>query len=139
MGPWLRLIVRVLAVVWASPYTLLGILIGGVGLCTGGRMQVRSGIIEFYGGAVRWLLRRLPGGELTLAMTLGHSVLGQSRTALDICRDHELVHVRQYQRWGPLMGPAYLLCSLVLWLRGRRPYRDNPFEREAYGDSHPRH
>jgi hypothetical protein len=30
------------------------------------------------------------------------------------------------------MGPAYLLCSLALWLAGRRPYRDNPFEREAY-------
>jgi len=26
----------------------------------------------------------------------------------------------------------YLLSSLVLWIGGRRPYRDNPFEREAY-------
>lgn len=32
------------------------------------------------------------------------------------------------------MGPAYLLASLYLWLAGRRPYRNNPFEREAYGD-----
>jgi hypothetical protein len=31
-----------------------------------------------------------------------------------------------------LFGPAYLLCSLVLWLRGGRAYRDNPFERQAY-------
>jgi len=23
----------------------------------------------------------------------------------------------------------------VLWLRGRDPYRDNPFEREAYGET----
>jgi hypothetical protein len=43
------------------------------------------------------------------------------------------VHVRQYERWGPLFVPAYLLSSLVELLRGRRPYRDNWFEREAYG------
>jgi len=42
------------------------------------------------------------------------------------------VHVRQYERWGPLFGPAYLGCSLVLWLMGKRAYRDNPFEVEAY-------
>jgi hypothetical protein len=30
------------------------------------------------------------------------------------------------------MGPAYLLCSFYLWLTGRRAYRANPFERQAY-------
>ena len=58
--------------------------------------------------------------------------LGQSDVSLDISRDHEMVHVRQFERWGPFMGPAYLTSSLVLWIVGRRPYRDNPFEREAY-------
>ena len=67
-----------------------------------------------------------------MAMTLGHTVLGQTDAALDLCRNHELVHVRQFERWGPLMGPAYLGCSLTLWLLGRRPYHDNPFEKEAY-------
>ena len=56
----------------------------------------------------------------------------QTDAALDISRDHEMVHVRQFERWGPLMGPAYLGCSFVLWLMHRRPYRDNPFERQAY-------
>ena len=42
------------------------------------------------------------------------------------------MHVRQYSRWGPLFGPAYLICSLVIWLRKGSPYRDNPFEVEAY-------
>jgi hypothetical protein len=51
-----------------------------------------------------------------MAFTLGHTVFGQTDAALDICRDHELVHVRQFERWGPCMGPAYLGCSLVLWL-----------------------
>ena len=67
-----------------------------------------------------------------MAFTLGHTVFGQTDAALDVTHDHERVHVRQFERWGPLMGPAYLGCSLVLWLAGRRPYRDNPFERQAF-------
>jgi len=66
------------------------------------------------------------------ALTLGHVVLGRTAAALDVARSHELVHVRQYERWGPLFIPAYLLCSLVLFIRRRDPYRDNPFEKEAY-------
>ena len=72
-----------------------------------------------------------------MALTLGHTVLGQTDAALDISRDHEMVHVRQFERWGPLMGPAYLGCSLALWLMGRRPYHDNPFERQAYEETGP--
>ncbi len=123
---------RLLAVIWASPYTLLGLLLGVIGLCTGGRARIRGRVIEFYGGGVKWLLHRFPDGQFTLALTLGHTILGQTDAALDISRDHEMVHVRQFERWGPLMGPAYLGCSLVLWLLRRRPYRDNPFERQAF-------
>ncbi len=43
--------------------------------------------------------------------------------------------MRQFERWGLLMGPAYILVSLVLFLRGRDYYRDNPFEIEAYGSA----
>jgi hypothetical protein len=52
---------------------------------------------------------------------------------LDYSRRHELVHVAQYERWGPLFVPAYLACSAWMWLIGRDPYLDNPFEEEAYG------
>jgi hypothetical protein len=123
---------RILGIIWASPYTLLGLLLGMVGLCTGGHARIRAGVIEFYGGGLKWLIQQFPNGQFTLAITFGHTILGQSDAALDISQEHELVHVRQYERWGPLMGPAYLACSLVLWIAGRRPYRDNPFEREAY-------
>jgi hypothetical protein len=126
---------RILGILWAAPYTLLGLLIGGIGLCTGGRVRVRGRVLEFHGGAVKWFVAHLPHGQFTLAFTLGHTVLGQSEASLDISRDHELVHVRQFERWGPLMGPAYLLASLFLWLLGRQPYRDNPFEREAFKES----
>ncbi len=125
-------LVRLLAILWASPYTLLGLLLGGIGLCTGGRVQVRGRVVEFYSGGVKWLLQRFFFGEGAMACTLGHTVLGQTAAGLDIARTHELVHVRQFERWGPFMGPAYLGCSLVLWLTGRRAYRDNPFERQAF-------
>lgn len=128
----MRILIRILAVLWASPYTIAGLLLGLLGLCTGGRARVRGRVIEFYGGAVKWLLQRSPSGQFTLALTLGHTILGPSDAALDIAHEHELIHVRQYERWGPLMGPAYLGCTLVLWIMGRRPHRDNPFEREAY-------
>jgi hypothetical protein len=120
-------------VVWASPATLLGLLVGVAGLATGGSAHRVGRTVEFHGGVVALLLDHLP--VRALALTLGHVILGQSAPALDRCRAHELVHVRQYERWGPFFIPAYLLCSLVLVMRGREFYRDNPFEREAYGRS----
>ncbi len=128
----MRFLLPLIQYVWTSPYTLLGLGFGMIGCCFGGRAQVRAGVVEFYDGGVKWMMTRLPGGQFTLAITFGHTILGQTQASLDIAREHEHVHVRQYERWGLLFGPAYLLCSLVLWLTGGRPYRDNPFEREAY-------
>ncbi len=116
---------------WAAPGTAIGLLFGSLGLATGGRVQIRRNCLEFYGGFVTWMLSRLPPQGVH-AMTLGHAIVGQSATGLDICRDHEQVHVRQYERWGPFFIPAYLTCSFVLWLRCRDWYRENPFEIEAY-------
>ncbi len=126
---------RVALYLWASPWTILGLSVGAAGLLTGGRARRRGRIVEFYGGAVTWALDRLPGGPWVAAMTLGHVVLGRSDAALEICREHELVHVRQYERWGPLFGPAYVLCCLALWAAGRDAYRDNPFERQAFDEA----
>jgi len=67
-----------------------------------------------------------------LALTFGHVVFGQTEAALDLSRVHERVHVRQYERWGIAFVPAYLICWLILSLRGRDGYRENPFEVEAY-------
>ncbi|MEZ6120320.1 MAG: hypothetical protein R3C28_27625 [Pirellulaceae bacterium] len=120
-----------IGIIWAAPYTLLGLAIGGVGMCFGGRMQIRGRAIEFYDGGAKWFVQHLPHGQFTLAVTLGHVIIGQTDVALDICRTHETVHVAQYERWGPFMLPAYYLSSVFVWLTGRRFYRDNPFEREA--------
>ena len=126
-------LIRALAVMWASPDTLLGVLIGVVGLFTRGRVY-RRWPLEFSDGGVAWFLRQLPNGDSVMPMTPGHVVIGKNKDALDLARDHEVVHVRQYERWGPLFGPAYLGWSFILRLRGDDAYRDNPFEKEAYGD-----
>jgi hypothetical protein len=118
---------------WASPNTCLGLLFLPLAWLSSGGAQVIEGVLEIHGGAVDFFLRRctlLKGGAS--AMTLGHVVLGRDRQCLDWSRAHERVHVRQYERWGPLFLPAYLLGSLYALLRGKQAYRDNPFEREAY-------
>ena len=74
---------------------------------------------------------RLPQPVGFAAMTLGHVILAIDPLTLSAVRSHEQVHVRQYERWGLLFVPAYLASSLVQWLRGRHPYRENHFEREA--------
>lgn len=130
---WLVMLLKLLRVVWPSPWTFLGLLIGGLGLLAGSKVRWRPPVVEFHDGLVAWLLERVPRVDFALALTLGHVVFGRTVAALDITREHELVHVRQYEHWGPFFVPAYLLCSLVLSLTGRDGYRDNPFEREAYG------
>ncbi|MBA3482377.1 MAG: hypothetical protein H0T51_11225 [Pirellulales bacterium] len=117
---------------WALPWSALGLAAGAFGLASGGRVRRCGGAIEFYGGGVPAMLALMPGGGCTIAMTLGHVILGRTTAALDLACEHERVHVRQYERWGPLFIPAYLLCSAFIWTRGGDAYRDNPFEREAY-------
>jgi hypothetical protein len=125
----LRLSSRVLAYSWASPTTAVGLCAGLLTLASGGRARRRSGTIEFHGGFARWMLRKTP--IRASAMTLGHVILGRDPDCLDACRAHELVHVRQAERWGVLFLPAYVLASAWVWARGGRAYLDNPFERAA--------
>lgn len=112
---------------WASPWTLVGL---AVGLACGARLRRVGSVIELAGGRIPWLFDRFP--VQPAAMTLGHAILGRDFEVLAAARQHELVHVRQYERWGPLFVPVYLGCSLAVWLAGRQAYRDNPFEREAF-------
>ena len=118
---------------WALPTTCLGLPFL-IAACWGrGRARCVDGVIEVHGPLVAGILRRapIPGGAA--AMTLGHIVIGLDAPTLEQTREHERVHVRQAERWGPLFIPAYLLASAIAKLRGRDTYLDNPFEREAYG------
>ncbi len=121
-----------LKILWALPWTVIGVMCGVVAILTGGRGRIGRGVVEFWGGAIGRILPRMPLAGGAAAITFGHTILARSRDELESCREHELVHVRQYERWGPLFIPAYLVCSLVLWLRRKSAYFDNPFEQQAY-------
>ena len=108
-------------VAWASPGTVLGLLLApfferrsrvrGVLLCEGATWVRRLG----------WRYR---------AMTLGHVVLCVDDIEEDVLA-HELVHVDQWERWGPAFVIAYPLATLAAMARGSHHYRDNHFEVEA--------
>ena len=108
----------VVRLMWAGPWSLLGLVLapffrrryvyGRILLCEGASWPRRLG----------WRYR---------AITFGHVVLATDRLDDETLR-HELVHVSQYERWGPLFVPAYILAAAGAALRGRDAYRDNPFE-----------
>ena len=109
---------RAVKLLWAAPVSALGLLLSpffdrrfitrGVLLCEGARWPRRLG----------WRYR---------AATLGHVVLAVDE--LDpATMAHELAPVRQYESWGLLLLPVYLLSSLAAALGGRHHYRDNRFE-----------
>jgi len=119
---------------WAGPTTLVGLFIVVIALMTGGKAKVHTGVLEVHGGFATRFLRAmfvLPGGAA--AVTLGHVVLGRDQNCLDLTREHERIHVKQVERWGPFFLPAYFIASVVAKCRGLDAYRGNRFEREAYG------
>jgi len=114
------------------PHTLVGLLFLPLAWVSRGRASRVQGVLEIHGGWIRLLLEKavlLPGGAD--AITLGHVVLGRCPRCLERTRAHERVHVRQCERWGPFFLPAYVWASAWALVRGRRPYEDNRFEREA--------
>jgi hypothetical protein len=120
---------RLLRYAWASPCTLVGLLLVAPALLAGmATARVVEGAIEVALEAASWRTRRLLPFN---AITFGHLVFGVSRAALERLRRHEQAHVRQYEQWGPLFFLAYPAASAWEWLRGRRAYRDNWFEVQA--------
>lgn len=114
---------RLAAYAWASPNTLLGLLLGLAVLPWGGRARIVRGAVEFSAGIA--LRVRFD------AICFGHAIIGVSDAKLAAARDHEHVHVRQYETWGPFFLPAYAVSSAWQLLRGRSIYHDNYFERQA--------
>lgn len=118
---------------WVLPSSLVGLAGAAIAWCQRGRFQIVDGVLEVTAPRLLAVLSRgsavAPGIS---AITLGHVVLGRDQQTLAVTRLHERVHVRQYERWGPFFIPAYLWLSGWMWLRGKHPYLDNPFEVEAY-------
>jgi hypothetical protein len=117
---------------WASPVSLAGLALAPLALVGRGRMRIVHGVVEASGGLLAPLLSRVNPWFPIQAITLGHVVLGVSAEVLESCRIHERVHVRQYERWGPLFPLLYLASSAAALGRGRGGYAGNAFEREAF-------
>lgn len=113
---------HVLATLWASPLTAVGLALAAT---TGGtpRWDDEHGCLVFEGargGSARFL--RLVGAG---ANAIGHVVVSTYETTPPLVLAHEAGHVRQAERLGPLLFPIYL------WSSARYGYRDNPIERGA--------
>jgi len=118
-----RTLVGQLAVTaWSAPLTLIGL---AVALVSGARPRWdasrRCLVATGVGGASGAALRLVGAG----ANTIGQVVLCRSDDPSATLLDHEAVHVRQSERLGPLLVPAYL------WLNALHGYRDNPLEHAA--------
>lgn len=126
-----RSVLFALGVVWAVPNTLLGVLLGVIGVPFGARFG-------FDRGQRAVLVRQWPWGRG--ALTLGNSIVHSGRDLNQQCRTyadraghgreplvpmdaHERAHVYQAMVLGPLFLPVYLLAGGIS-VR-------NPFERAA--------
>jgi len=129
---WLRRSLLALGMLWTSPNSLLGLLLGVAGVAFGARMrwQQRERAL---------VVRRWPWGR-SGALTLGNVIVHTGERLDTPCltyahragrcieppvslADHERAHVYQYMLLGPLFLPLYLLCGGVS--------ARNPFERAA--------
>ena len=111
---------RLSAYVWAAPLTAAGLLVGAV---SGTAPRVQDGALLFAGaGGLAGHMLRWRGFK---AATLGHVIVALDEPSEELLV-HELTHVRQAERLGPLFAPLYLAGL------GRYGYRHNPFERAAY-------
>ncbi|MGL4419837.1 MAG: hypothetical protein ACRCZF_04150 [Gemmataceae bacterium] len=119
---------RLLGTLWALPITLIGLGLALVAAASGGTVQRRGRVMEAWGGwPARWLRgsRWHSGGA---AITLGQVIFARDAACLERSRPHEMVHVQQFEQWGPLLLPMYWLIAASLWCRGRHPYLDHPWE-----------
>lgn len=91
-------------------------------MLSGARPRLRDGCFLYVSdrGLAHWILTR----RGYVAITFGH-VIVFTREPTALLWRHELVHVRQYERFGLAFLPLYLL------LYARHGYATHPFEREA--------
>ncbi len=116
--------------VWASPLTLAGLVVAGLG---GARpVRLHDGAIDVVAparGPLAWFFRRAHVSAYTWGATIVYrdrALLGNERLLR-----HERAHVRQCLALGPLILAAYPAASLWQLARGGRLYRDNWFEERA--------
>ncbi len=115
-----RALVQVLGILWTSPNTLVGLLLGFAALPFGAHVHLRRHDLALVFHRWPWG----PGG----ALTLGNVIVHTGETLDSACMtyahragfciepqvmlaDHERAHVLQYMALGPLFLPLYFMCG----------------------------
>lgn len=117
---------------WSAPTTA----VGWLAISLSGRdvtRRRRDGVVLVTGPGVARLFDRLNARLRIGAMTLGGVILARDEATAAYHWQHELRHVAQARRWGPLFLPAYGLASLVSLATGQDGYLGNFFEVDARG------
>lgn len=117
--------------IWAAPCSFVGVVLGSCVLLLGGKTKLSLGALEFTFRESEAACGKLAKSLAFRAITFGHVIIAVTENELTYSRDHELVHVRQYERWGLAFFLAYPASSLWQLLRGRNAYWDNRFEIQA--------
>ena len=117
--------------IWTSPASAIGVCAACFAGLVGAKVKRVSGVLEVSLAPRNAALCKAVGYLPFAAITLGHIVIARNAQQQAALRQHERVHVAQYELWGPLFLLAYPLESLFQLLRGRRPYLDNRFEMAA--------
>jgi hypothetical protein len=120
---------RLFRTAWrALPGDLLGLLVIRACGLRGISRQIRIGdmtadLVEHPNAG-----RYLDHGAIPIrAQTLGRYVFAREPLSPEIV-EHEIEHVRQWARLGPLFLPAYLAASTSAVVHRRHPYWTNRFE-----------
>jgi hypothetical protein len=116
---------------WVGPWTVVGLSILLIPRLGRRNIRFHRGTIGIFGPGVAKLMNLAPVEGGAIAMAFGHTILAKDERAWLSTFRHELIHVRQYQWFGPFFVPAYFFESFWQWCRGRHPYLDNRFEVQA--------
>ena len=116
----LTTIACVAGMVWTLPNTVLGLILGVVGIAFGAHAHVSRRDMAIVFHAWPWG----QGGALTLGNTILHTGdtldstcvtyahrAGHGDEPMIVLADHERAHVYQYMLLGPLFLPLYALCG----------------------------
>jgi hypothetical protein len=115
----------ILQMLWTLPNTLIGLVLGFLSFTWPRWDERRALVFESDRG-----FRKLHSRSNYIAITLGNVIVTNPNPSKETMR-HEFAHVRQYEAWGSFFALAYAFFGLKLWLEDKKPYQDNPFEREA--------
>jgi len=101
-----RRTIAVLGMIWASPTTVVGLVLGALGWALGGeRPRLGNNAIELCGNRLI--------APFTSAITIGHVICYASRAPDQRIRDHERQHTYQAQLLGPLYLPLHIALQVI--------------------------